>query len=114
MDVEFVAQAICLGGSWYEPNTLAAITRAGREKILSEASASTLVENYRKLMQIERILRRWSYEAESMLPTDPEAYYRVAVRCGYKDAAAFEKAVLACRESIRREYLKVLEPAAKK
>jgi hypothetical protein len=44
-----------------------------------------------------------------MLPRDPEAYYRVAVRCGYKDAAAFEKAVLGLREAIRREYLKVFE-----
>jgi len=114
MDVEFVAQAICLGQGWHEPNTLAAVIRAGKEKILSEASAGLLAENYRKLMQIERILRRWSFEAESVLPKDPEAYYRVAVRCGYKDAAAFEEAVLGFRELIRREYLKVLEPAAKK
>jgi glutamine synthetase adenylyltransferase len=58
-------------------------------------------------MQIERILRRWSFEAGSVLPADPEPFYRVAVRCGYKDSAAFEEALLALREAIRIQYLKL-------
>jgi glutamine synthetase adenylyltransferase len=60
-------------------------------------------------MQIERILRRWSFEPESVLPVDPAAYYRVAVRCGFKEPAAFDSAVIDCREAIRREYLKIFE-----
>jgi glutamate-ammonia-ligase adenylyltransferase len=106
MDVEFVAQVLCLENGWHEPNTLAAITRGGREQALSEKAGTVLTENYRKLMQIERILRRWSFEAESVLPVEGEPYYRVAVRCGYKTPEAFEKAVRAFREAIRGEYLK--------
>jgi [glutamine synthetase] adenylyltransferase / [glutamine synthetase]-adenylyl-L-tyrosine phosphorylase len=112
MDVEFIAQTICLGNGWHEPNTLTAIVRAGHEKILSAASAMVLSENYRKLMQIERILRRWSFEAESALPLDPQAYYRVAVRCGYKEPADLEKAVLKLRDAIRAEYLRFFQPVS--
>jgi [glutamine synthetase] adenylyltransferase / [glutamine synthetase]-adenylyl-L-tyrosine phosphorylase len=111
MDVEFVAQRICLGNGWHEPNTLAAVARAAREKVLPDSSALVLAENYRKLMQVERILRRWSFDAESVLPADSQAYYRVAVRCGYQDESAFEEAVHTSREAIRKEYLKVFQPA---
>ena len=111
MDVEFVAQALCLENGWHEPNTLAAIKRAVEEKALSAASGKVLTENYRLLMQIERILRRWSFEPESVLPVDPAAYYRVAVRCGYKQPEAFEKAVQSCRDAIRKEYQKVFGTA---
>ena len=58
-------------------------------------------------MQVERILRRWSFEPESVLPTDPAPYYRVAVRCGYKESEAFEQSLLASREAIRAEYEKI-------
>lgn len=104
MDVEFIAQAICLENGWHEPNTLAAIERAAEQSMLPENSARSLAENFRKLMQVERILRRWSFEPESVLPADPAAYYRVAVRCGYKDSESFAGAILAAREAIRTEY----------
>ncbi len=107
MDVEFVAQAVCLEHGWHEPNTLAAITRAGEEQVLARESSRILADNYRKLMQVERILRRWSFEPESTLPVESEPYYRVAVRCGYKNATDFEAAVRTQREAIRAEYLKV-------
>lgn len=106
MDVEFVAQAISLEHGWREPNTLAAIARAARENILGGDSARILAENYRRLMQIERILRRWSYEAESALPADPAPYYRVSVRCGFPDPEDFADYVKACRHAIRLEYAK--------
>ena len=112
MDVEFVAQALCLEHGWHEPNTLAAIKRAEEEKALSEAAGKVLTDNYRLLMQIERILRRWSFEPESVLPVDPAAYYRVAVRCGYKQPETFEKAVQSCRDAIRKEYEKVFSAGA--
>ena len=106
MDVEFIAQAICLEHGWHEPNTLAAIARAGAEKVLAKSSVAALTNNYRQLMQVERILRRWSFQPESLLPADPAPYYRVAVRCGFKESGDFEKAVLAWRETIRSEYVK--------
>ena len=113
MDVEFVAQALCLENGCHEPNTLAAIERATKEARMAVNSGKALAENYRKLMQIERILRRWSFEPESVLPDEPVAYYRVAVRCGYKDPESFERAVLLCREEIRREYLTVFATGEK-
>jgi glutamate-ammonia-ligase adenylyltransferase len=104
MDVEFVAQALCLENGWHEPNTLTAIDRAQREKKLPAASAQTLAENYRKLIQIERILRRWSFEPETILPDDPAPFYRVAVRCGFKEADHFAIAVVGYRAAIRKAY----------
>jgi [glutamine synthetase] adenylyltransferase / [glutamine synthetase]-adenylyl-L-tyrosine phosphorylase len=104
MDVEFVAQAICLQNGWHEPNTLSAIARAAEDQALSSESARLLSDNYRKLMQIERILRRWSFEAESMLPKDPAPFYRVAVRCGFSKPEDFAEAVRSYRAGIRTEY----------
>ena len=107
MDVEFIAQALCLENGWHEPNTLSAIKRAQEAKTLSAAAGTVLSENYRLLMQVERILRRWSFEPESVLPSEPAPYYRVAVRCGFKRPEAFQKALRAARAAIRKEYLKV-------
>jgi glutamate-ammonia-ligase adenylyltransferase len=111
MDVEFVAQALCLENGWHEANTLRAVIRAADAKIITAKSAKILSANYRKLMQIERILRRWSFEPESVLPKDSAPYYRVAVRCGFKDSHSFETAVNEIREQIRTEYLKVFKVA---
>lgn len=104
MDVEFVAQALSLENGWHEPNTLAAIERAGREKLLDSDEAAEFSENYRKLMQVERILRRWSFEPESILPDDPAPFYRVAVRCGFKSPEEFQEAVDLWRNKIRSVY----------
>ncbi|HTG43851.1 MAG TPA: putative nucleotidyltransferase substrate binding domain-containing protein, partial [Verrucomicrobiae bacterium] len=104
MDVEFVAQALCLENGWHQPNTLEAVAKAAEEKILSAKAAQTLADNYRKLMQVERILRRWSFAPESILPKDPAAFYRVAVRCGFEKASEFQEAVLQSRAEIRQEY----------
>jgi glutamate-ammonia-ligase adenylyltransferase len=121
MDVEFVAQTLALKNGWHEPNTLAALARAGTEKNLSMQSAKSLIDNYKKLMEIERILRRWSFEAESVLPVDPAPFYRVSVRCGFQNPEEFQKAVNEYRRTIRSEYErffltaeKAKEPRAKK
>ncbi|HEV8541151.1 MAG TPA: hypothetical protein VGR78_02055 [Verrucomicrobiae bacterium] len=104
MDVEFIAQTLCLENGWREPNTLAAIARAAEGKILKTRSAETLAINYRRLMQIERILRRWSFEAESVLPSDLAPFYRVAIRCGFVKPEHFQTAVNEYRAEIRAEY----------
>ena len=93
MDVEFVSQTLALEHGWHEPNTLGALERARMEKVLPPASVSSLSENYRRLMEIERILRRWSFGAESVLPDQPAPFYRVSVRCGFQNPKAFQKAV---------------------
>ena len=70
--------------------------------------AEKLIKNYRELRRIEGILRRWSYQGETVLPDDPAAYYRVAVRCGFDTPEAFREALAQCRRAIRETYLKAL------
>lgn len=112
MDAEFAAQALCLANGWHEPNTLRALARAGTEQPPHRAAAETLSAAYRWLMQVERILRRWSFAAESLLPDDPAPLYRVAVRCGFKTSAAFMAAVAARRQEMRAAYDSIFGKAA--
>ena len=53
-------------------------------------------------------LRRWSFEGEAVLPEDPAAQYRVAVRCGFGDAEDFRKRVGEWRAAIRGVYTGVM------
>jgi glutamate-ammonia-ligase adenylyltransferase len=105
MDAEFIAQALCLGNGWHEPNTLRALERARDAGILPEAGR--LLENYRVLRRVEGILRRWSYEGEIVLPDDPAPYYRVSVRCGFVTPEEFRNALAKWRLAIRTVYMKV-------
>ena len=102
MDVEFVAQTICLEHGWTEPNTLRALERARDAKVLPDAD--TLIENYGRLRRVEGILRRWSYEGETVLPADPAPYYRVSVRCGFVAPEEFRNALASWRYAIRKVY----------
>ena len=113
VDAEFIAQALCLAHGWPEPNTLRALERARETQVLPGADADGLIENYRKLRRIEGILRRWSYVGETVLPTDPAPLYRVSIRCGFPDAAAFMKAVGEYRAAIRQVYQRVFPPVGK-
>jgi glutamate-ammonia-ligase adenylyltransferase len=109
MDAEFIAQTLCLGNGWQEPNTLRALERGRDAGGLPDAEK--LMRNYRELRRVEGILRRWSYEGETVLPDDPAPYYRVSVRCGFKTPEAFAEALAKCRRAIREVYSKVFAPA---
>jgi glutamate-ammonia-ligase adenylyltransferase len=122
MDAEFIAQALCLEHGWQEAHTLRALERARdavgvqasacstgrgtlkREFQLERADWDKLLENYRQLRRVEGILRRWSYEGETVLPDDPAPYYRVSVRCGYSTPEAFGVALAKWRAAIRDVY----------
>jgi glutamate-ammonia-ligase adenylyltransferase len=104
VDAEFIAQAICLEQGWQEPNTLRALERAVSAGILGAEDSSQLLPNYRQLRRMEAILRRWSYEGEAILPDDPAPMYRVAVRCGWRNAAEFTAALAGWRSAIRKVY----------
>jgi [glutamine synthetase] adenylyltransferase / [glutamine synthetase]-adenylyl-L-tyrosine phosphorylase len=106
IDAEFLAQAICLAGGWREPNTLKALCRARDEGVMTASDGAKLLEHYGQLRRIEGILRRWSFEGEVLLPDDPAAFHRVAVRCGYSTDAEFARAVAVMREGIRAVYLR--------
>ncbi len=105
MDVEFIAQVLCLENGWHEPNTLRALERGRDAGILPDANR--LLEAYRHLRRVEGILRRWSYEGEVVLPDDPAPYCRVSVRCGFVTAEEFRSALAKWRKAIREVYEKV-------
>ncbi|MBI3417956.1 MAG: bifunctional [glutamate--ammonia ligase]-adenylyl-L-tyrosine phosphorylase/[glutamate--ammonia-ligase] adenylyltransferase [Verrucomicrobia bacterium] len=111
IDAEFIAQTLCLAHGWHEPNTLKALERARDSAALPGADADLLITNYRQLRRIESILRRWSYEGEVLLPDNPAPLQRVAVRCGFADAAAFMQAVDDHRAAIRSVYERQLVSA---
>jgi [glutamine synthetase] adenylyltransferase / [glutamine synthetase]-adenylyl-L-tyrosine phosphorylase len=109
MDAEFIAQVLCLEHGWRQPNTLRALEQAREDGVLPVRQADPLIENYRKLRRIEGILRRWSFAGETVLPDDPAPLYRVAVRCGFRDAETFMKWLGECRRRIRKVYQEVME-----
>jgi glutamate-ammonia-ligase adenylyltransferase len=106
IDVEFLAQAICLGQGWREPNTLRALRRAREAGLLAKREGESLLRHYGQLRRIEGILRRWSFEGETVLPDEEAPYLRVAVRCGFGDAKQFREALRETRSAIRAVYNK--------
>jgi glutamate-ammonia-ligase adenylyltransferase len=105
MDAEFIAQTLCLEHGWLEANTLRALERGLEAGVLPEPEK--LIANYRQVRRVEGILRRWSYEGETVLPQDPAPYYRVAVRCGFTSAEEFREALSSYRQVVREVYEKV-------
>jgi [glutamine synthetase] adenylyltransferase / [glutamine synthetase]-adenylyl-L-tyrosine phosphorylase len=107
MDAEFIAQVLCMEQGWQEANTLRVLERAKATRRLPEAEK--LITNYRHLRRVEGILRRWSYEGETVLPDDPAPYYRVSVRCGFKTPEEFREALAGWRRAMREVYRKIFE-----
>jgi glutamine synthetase adenylyltransferase len=112
MDAEFVGQTLCLENAWQEANTLRALERGRDARVLPEANR--LIENYRHLRRVEGILRRWSYEGETVLPDDPEPYYRVSVRCGFATPQEFRASLAHWRNAVRQVYSLLLRGSTKK
>ncbi len=109
MDAEFIAQTLCLENGWHKANTLRALERGRDAGVLPDAGK--LIENYRQLRRLEGVLRRWSYEGETVLPDDPEPYYRVSVRCGFGTPDEFREALEKWRTAIREVYERVFAGA---
>lgn len=109
MDAEFLAQSLCLCHGWAEPNTARTLERAQAAGVLPEAGQ--VLAAYRSLRRVERILRRWSYEGETVLPADPAPFYRVAVRCGYATPEAFRAALADGRAHLRAAWDRWLKSA---
>ncbi|HEU5126304.1 MAG TPA: bifunctional [glutamate--ammonia ligase]-adenylyl-L-tyrosine phosphorylase/[glutamate--ammonia-ligase] adenylyltransferase [Verrucomicrobiae bacterium] len=102
VDAEFIAQALCLENGWHEANTLRALEQGRASGAL--ADAEKLIANYRELRRVEGILRRWSYEGETVLPDDAAAFCRVSVRCGFTTQEKFSEALKKWRTEIRQVY----------
>jgi len=104
IDAEFIAQAWCLEQGWQEPSTLRALERGRAARLLPEAEMDSLLAGYRQLRRLENILRRWSFEGETVLPDDAAAYRRVSIRCGFATPDAFRTALAEWRRAIRMAY----------
>jgi glutamate-ammonia-ligase adenylyltransferase len=104
MDAEFIAQALCLERGWHDANTLRTLERGREAGLLPDAKK--LMAGYRELRRVEGILRRWSYEGETVLPDEPEPFYRVSVRCGFATPEEFRTALVRWRKEIRGAYEK--------
>jgi glutamate-ammonia-ligase adenylyltransferase len=102
VDAEFIAQTLCLENGWHEANTLRALERGREAGVLR--GADKLMEGYRQLRRVEGILRRWSYEGETVLPDEPEPFYRVSVRCGFAAPEEFREALRQWRRAVREVY----------
>ncbi len=107
VDAEFIAQALCLAHGWHEPNTLRALERARDTGALEPQAAENLIANFRHLLRVEVILRRWSFVGEAVLPVDPAPFYRVSRRCGFSTPEEFRAAIAGYRKAIREVYNKV-------
>jgi glutamate-ammonia-ligase adenylyltransferase len=103
VDAEFIAQALCLEHGWQEANTLRALIRGVESRLFK--NGGTFLESYRNLRRLEGILRRWSYEGETLLPEDADALERVAIRAGFLKSEALLRASRAWRADIRKAYL---------
>jgi glutamate-ammonia-ligase adenylyltransferase len=110
MDAEFIAQTICLAEGWHEPNIFRALERAGKSRLISKKDATSLAENHRALRRLEHILRRWSYEGETLLPENEAAQRRVAIRLGLRDARKLLSEVGKWRKAIRAVYRRFFTP----
>jgi glutamate-ammonia-ligase adenylyltransferase len=104
MDAEFLAQTLSLAHGWHEANTLRALERAEAGGALPAKDAVRLIEGYRQLLRVEGILRRWSFAGETVLPDDPEPFYRVAVRCGFRTPEEFRRSLAKWRREVREVY----------
>lgn len=104
MDAEFIAQIFCLQTGTHEPNTLKALLQAADAKFLPADIMFALIANYRNLRHIEAILRCWSFAGETVLPIDPAAYQRVAMRCGFFSSKDFAVATSEYRQAIFNAY----------
>jgi len=102
MDAEFVAQSLCLQHGWHDSGTLRVLERACAAGVLPEAQR--LIGPYRRLRRVEGVLRRWSYQGETVLPEDPAPFYRVAVRCGFARPEEFRQSLARWRGEIRAVY----------
>jgi glutamate-ammonia-ligase adenylyltransferase len=109
MDVEFLAQTLCLRHGIHEPNTIHALELSRDHGHVEAAWVEKLLEHYRQLLRIECILRRWSFASESLLPTDTAPLHRVAIRCGFPDADALLEHIAIHRTAIRRSYNEIMQ-----
>jgi len=111
-DVEFAVQLLQLVHGRHDPDirdpsTLGALARLGEAGYIDEEDARLLSDAYRFLRTVEHRVQLVEEEQTHALPTDPEAYERLARVLGYEDdasrtaPAAFDEALRVCQSEVR-------------
>ena len=108
-EIEFMAQTLQLvwGGrdpTFRTPMTLAALRLLSRAGLVPARAATELSSAYRFLRQVEHRLQMVADRQTHDVPTAPADIARIAVFMGYRDSAAFAKALLRQLGRVRTHY----------
>ncbi|MEY2518819.1 MAG: [glutamine synthetase] adenylyltransferase / [glutamine synthetase]-adenylyl-L-tyrosine [Verrucomicrobiota bacterium] len=108
IEAEFLVQALQMRADVWNPQMSGALHDLTSKKIMAEADAITLGENYAHLRTIESILRRWDNKSVSSLPADENEQRKLALRVGADGLDSFAKRYRVARAGIHEIYSRYL------
>jgi [glutamine synthetase] adenylyltransferase / [glutamine synthetase]-adenylyl-L-tyrosine phosphorylase len=104
IEAEFLAQALQMRESIWEPNWERAIDQLRERWILNDAEAVKLKAAYRFLRRCESALRRYENKTVSALPSSASDQRKLAIRLGYDRFETFRADYIDAREAIHALY----------
>jgi glutamate-ammonia-ligase adenylyltransferase len=104
IEAEFLAQALQMRESIWEPNWERAVDRLRERGILNDAEAVKLKEAYGFLRRCESALRRYENKTVSVLPSSPSDQRKLAILLGYDRFETFRGDYVDAREAIHALY----------
>jgi glutamate-ammonia-ligase adenylyltransferase len=115
-EIEFFAQTqqLIWGGRLRRlraPSTVAALRALAAGGRIDEASAETLIGDYRFLRRVEHRLQMVDDAQTHRVPADPEGVARLAIFLGYPDAGHFAADLRAHLASVETHYAELFEEA---
>ena len=113
IEAEFLAQALQMRESIWEPNWTGAVDRLREVGQFTESEARALKDAYEFLRGCESVLRRYENKSVSTLPADQIKQGRLVHRLGSKNIEAFTQKYHAARSSIHEIYgRRIRQPAS--
>jgi len=114
-EIEFIAQAMqsAYGGrdKWLRaPHTLIALARLNDRGLIDDAEFSTLSEAYKFLRRVEHFLQMENGLQTHVLPSDPVARERLAMRLGILGLDRFDAEIQRHTESVAKIFRRVFGP----
>lgn len=111
-EVEFVAQAFQLIRGGRDANLrsrqlLQTLDELREQGILTERSATELIDAYRLLRRAENAVQMLADEQSHTVPQDPLQRARVALGSGFTDSAAFEQQLIQVRTQVQDHFEQV-------
>ena len=108
IEAEFLVQALQMRADVWNPRMAGALDDLASKKIMEEADAVALTENYAYLRSIESILRRWENKSVSSLPADENEQRKLALRAGADGLDSFAQRYRGARAGIHAIYSRYL------